>query len=786
MFQNHTHSSTLTRVLSESSVIFVKSAPYIALRNITVTSNKCTAILALRSTLVFSGYSLISDNHAMAGAGIRLCSSALIYLTPHTQLVIKNNTAQQRGGGILVNSNCLVNIPLCFYQFSRSISQNHALVDTISFSVYDNSAGVGGDSIYGGSIDYCYLLYIHRNNRKFMNLIQVPNNTIDKPSSISSNPQQVCFYEPRDHMRCLKEMNFSKYPGQDFSVNVRVIGQVHGAVSGTVLASIRNDEASIHPNQQVQSVNISGEELVYTIYSTKHELQSGNEIHMNLEVDEVSDSNIHEYITGYLPTVVKITFLNCPFGFKLSNIGKNILSCVCSEDPSIEQCCIDDQTIQKKAGAWVGTFSINNSTYLASSARCPLDFCDCDVRQIDSTASSLDQDHQCRYNRTGTLCGACPEGWSLILGSLECRENCSHVWLLLIVPFALLGLLLVLAIYFLNLTVTMGTINGLILYANVIQDYSVELFQNATVPGLTRVLTMFIAWFNLDLGIPTCFYDGMSAFGKNLFLGAFPVYIWLISVIIILLSRRYIFVTRIVGNNAVKVLATLFLLSYSQMLRVTIGTLNASVVHVHMDSNTIISKTRWILDGNVPYFDASRHLAQLVVGIFFIVISLPFTFALLCIKHVYSLSTCCRAFAWIDRLKPFFDTYTGPFKDRARFWTGLLLLTRLALLLIHTADYNNSNTTYYYIILACFVLCSLMNGVYKNHYLNVLECFFICNLGIVFLSLVGVSGGWKRVTSHILVGSSFLAFIGIIAYHVYLKSPLRSYTKATSILAKES
>ena len=37
-------------------------------------------------------------------------------------------------------------------------------------------------------------------------------------------------------------------------------------------------------------------------------------------------------------------------------------------------------------------------------------------------------------------------------------------------------------------------------------------------------------------------------------------------------------------------------------------------------------------------------------------------------------------------MKPFFDAYRGPYKDRYRFWTGFLLLVRVVLALVVSID----------------------------------------------------------------------------------------------------
>ena len=78
----------------------------------------------------------------------------------------------------------------------------------------------------------------------------------------------------------------------------------------------------------------------------------------------------------------------------------------------------------------------------------------------------------------------------------------------------------------LNMTVTVGTLNGLIFYANMVQLSSTHYFQNK-IPGLTDILKVFIAWLNLDLGITTCLYRGMDDYTKAWLQFVFPLYIWL-------------------------------------------------------------------------------------------------------------------------------------------------------------------------------------------------------------------------------------------------------------------
>ena len=148
---------------------------------------------------------------------------------------------------------------------------------------------------------------------------------------------------------------------------------------------------------------------------------------------------------------------------------------------------------------------------------CPFDNC------IDTpVAIKLDNlDNQCNHNHSGILCGSCVNGYSITFGTLCCL-SCSNAYLTLILPFILAGIAFVAVLLLLNISVASGTINGLIFYANVIQVNRSIFFP----PGGTNILTVFIAWLNLDLGIESCFFDGMSTYFFTWLQFVFPLYVW--------------------------------------------------------------------------------------------------------------------------------------------------------------------------------------------------------------------------------------------------------------------
>ena len=150
-----------------------------------------------------------------------------------------------------------------------------------------------------------------------------------------------------------------------------------------------------------------------------------------------------------------------------------------------------------------------------------------------STSVLSNPDEQCAYNRSGVLCGECKPGLSLVLATSKC-ERCSNIYILLLIPFALAGILLVALILVLNITTATGKIHGLIFYANMLAANKAIFL-----PDLNNFLTVFVSWVNLDLGIETCFYDGMNSQAKVLLQLVFPAYMFLLMLLTIILSKYF-------------------------------------------------------------------------------------------------------------------------------------------------------------------------------------------------------------------------------------------------------
>ena len=761
----------------KSGVIYGESMLFIYMSKVEIKFNDCRAILAVNSLLLFHGKSVISYNWATSGAGIQLCSNSFMYFAPYTNLLIANNKADTTGGGISVDSKCFIDETLCFYQYSHHIQINQSLMNSVDFVVRNNTAIYAGDNIYGGSIEHCY--FLHSNKTKIW--INTPNNT-KSPSSISSSPQDVCILKNDSDTHCKNITHISVYPGRKHCFFFRVVGQLQGAVPGVVTASTKDTDVSLNPSQVVQDITKKkGRGVCYDFYSNNLNVSKSNYITLhvvnNLEPESYSFSK---------KTGIHVNFMGCPSAYTIQKIiifkGSKVphYGCKCNKTyfAHLTRCAHEDEfpNFIKKKYSWIGVVNqTNNKTYYASSSYCPPDQCNATLTVVNLTHPN----EQCLYNRTGIMCGSCPTGLSLQFGSSKCVQGCSYTHLLLVVPFALIGLLLVLLIGCLNLTVTTGTVNGVIFYANILQDNYVDtILTNHYVPVLSTILSTYLAWVNLDVGIPMCFYREMGAIGKTLVPGIFPLYLWAIALTIVVLSNKNVFITHLLGNNAVKVLATLVLLSYSKILRVTVGLFSfINVRHFSSYTGKVEYRQKWVFNGDLDFQFPNINVMTLVAASIFMAILFPFTLSLLFVTHTSKISNYCKRISFIDKMKPFFDAYTGTMKDNARFWPGLLLLCRILILLVKAIFPKDLFRVHYTTLLVCISLSMTMvkmNGVYTLSHLNTLEYTFIVNILVLLTSLTCLNTSdsnysFRKWITFLLISLSFFVTMGILLYHVYLK-----------------
>ena len=140
------------------------------------------------------------------------------------------------------------------------------------------------------------------------------------------------------------------------------------------------------------------------------------------------------------------------------------------------------------------------------------------------------------------------------------------------------GIALVIFKLALNMTVAVGTLNGILFYANVLAANADTYF----LPFSTNdFITVFISWLNLDIGFDICFakteapYDvSLDQLYKALLQLAFPAHVIFLAITMIVASECSSMFAKIIGKgNPVAVLATMLLLSYAKFFNVILALL---------------------------------------------------------------------------------------------------------------------------------------------------------------------------------------------------------------------
>ena len=471
-------------------------------------------------------------------------------------------------------------------------------------------------------------------------------------------------------------------------------------------------------------------------------------LHGIIQTKFVFPKEIYSY-----PVYINIFFRPCPPGFSLSKDPP--FRCDCNQLmknlPGVK-CHIQDQTISRSGLVWISTD--DNETVAASS--CPYNYCN----KENVIMTLEDPDSQCNFNHSGTLCGGCQPGLSLALGTNHC-QHCPNTHLALLLPFALTGIVLVCFIKVTDLTISQGTLNGLVFYANIVKANDYLLYNEKQ----TNPLAVFIAWLNLDLGIETCFFNGLTAYGKTWLQFVFPLYIWSIAGLIIILAKYSDRVAKVMDNNSVPVLATLIFLSYAKIFRTIITALSFTMLSTTQCHD---SKAVWSADGNLDYLGPEHAPLFVVAAATLLFLWLPYTFVLFLGQWLYRCN--CRLITrMMTKIKPFLDAHYGPLNGNHRYWFGALLLVRAVILLMSALiSANRATITAFSIVVCAIVLTGFAVGVYKSFAVATFNAVWFVNLGLLSASLMftTLEGGSILLASNLLFGLAFAQFIGLICFKV--------------------
>ena len=764
----------------------------------------------VESTIYFT------KNVARLGGGIFLEVASELYIF---KLGVINNinfyfTANEAaiGGAIYIEDR--TNFKTCYKKYSsedgtncfvqimsqkKELDLNHY----VSLNFNGNKAYQTGSVLFGGLLDRCTISNTSTYSKflspgtsfgmidgvtYFRNISNIASHLDYKVREISSYPLQLCFCTRNDLPDCGYDIStIHAKKGERFNLSLVAVDQISQTLANvTIYASFNTSGNGLGEGQMAQDITDTCTNVSYSIYSPK------SSVELNVYPGGPC-GNI-----GKSAKTVYVKFLDCicPVGFQQKQSDKNIgCKCICDTqlypyitDPN---CNSQTETLLKDGNFWITNLTNNRNgttgyNYILYD-HCPFDYCLSYVHINLNRVNGADM--QCANNRSELLCGACKPGLSLSLGSSHCIP-CSETWhrdnVVIVISFFASGILLVVFILVLNLTVAVGTLNGLIFYANIIGANTSIFFPTANL----KFISIFLSWLNLEVGFDACFFDGMDTYWKTWLQLAFPVYIIVLVIIIIVVSDHSMkFSELLAKRNPVATLATLILLSYTKLLSIVISSMSFGIITYPNDSHEII----WLPDASVKYLKG-KHVALFILGTLILLIGVFYTFLLFSWQWLLRYQE-LKLLKWIghQRLCHFIEPYHAPYTFKHRYWTGLLLLARVILYLVFAL--NKSGDPGVNLIAISIVSCSLMflkglvSRIYKNWVVEAISMTCYLNMALLSVStfFLQENRSFNQSIFALMSGITVISLLLLVlSHHIFIEVFLKVWKKLHKQMFKSS
>ena len=764
----------------ESDVINLwQLSNYVNFESVTISSNSHyegkNLLSAINCYMKFTGITLITNN-SLYNNIIKLKNSGASFKNITT---ITKNTARQvfYGSHILIRENTTLNVSfntvytvvkqtltfgagtrvVCGVQFySMKGNLDNLNVTKLPFKVIaQNNIFMTSKNLQGQNLLYhdCQWLvgsaFDTRNSIQVYKQIFNVNNLIIGDSTIRPVPLSVCkcgnSSQDGSSVDCYSPHLGSIFPGETLTVQLSV--QEHW------ISALNQPRAIIVENSNQDNCSIVHASELSQAYFNDTNHCNNYSYTLWPHNDTITQCQLFIGLKN-MPEMFYVQIKPCPIGFTFQSQRK---ACYC--DPilsnkllSITSCNVKDETILRPANSWVSAYTDDSSQQTQIyklSLYCPLNHC----LPESSHLNLSNPDSQCQFNRTGLLCGNCKLGLSVVFGTRQCKP-CSNIYLLLLIPIGLVGLALVILLYIFNLTVRNPTINTLIFYANIVKINMLILF-----PNCQPVTCIIFSFLNLDFMSQTCFYNGMDDYAKQWWILLYSIFLISIPILFIVSSRYSTRIQRLTAQRALPVLATLILLSYTKIVLIVCNVLFRYSTITYLPSNK--TQVVWSISTTTPLFGV-KFLILCIFCIILFLILLPFNVILLFTRRL-------SHFTLVTKLKPLLDTYFSAYKDKAYYWTGLLLLIRV--IVFASSAFDNDISFIIISSLLTSLLC--LHGAvqpFKSKFHNIQESITIANLVAVHTAQLYKKDLLGLKIAQLLLAIGVAYFIMMIIIHCCMHS----------------
>ncbi len=305
-----------------------------------------------------------------------------------------------------------------------------------------------------------------------------------------------------------------------------------------------------------------------------------------------------------------------------------------------------------------------------------------------------------------------------------------------------------------NISFTSGSLNGFVLYAQIIAFFQMRINSRIELPvhvkSAYRAILMLYEIFNLQFfsnnDLSFCLLRSATVLDLMMFQYTTVFFAFLLVLFIMLVFRfcniqpiKSFFRCRVnrLQSSMIHGLSAFLVLCFAKCAHVSTAVLSYGLIR---GKGQKIVRTVVYLHGEYTWFSPA-HLKYVVpsltIGLVIVVIPLVILLSYpLCFKCLAAVKMrdkrCILALCKpIEKMKPFLDSFQGCYKDNCRFFSGLYFLYRILILL----NYSLNLTYYFYIILeAQLILMLLINAIiqpYKKRNHNTIDSLLFANMAMI-------------------------------------------------------
>ena len=715
------------------------------------------------SNAILGGHLIFDSNIADHGAALSMLGNSQIYLTAGFKANFTNNTAQSFGGAIYAAGDTFLSVPCTFQLYSNNFSD-------ISLTFKNNTATLAGANIFSTKLNSCYL---RNGSMETKNMYKHIFKGIPS-SSISSLAHSI-------HL-CNATTHYNTCPGKTLHIPVKVL-DYNGSATYAVVTVAAFEKSNLKPvkwwlSDNQESTIVKGTGKCTTLNLTIH-AQKVSPDDWTLLLITISERNKF--------TSISVKMNDCPLGFYLN---KKTGTCLCSNlftkleyDNQVVLCHIDNNTFSKpnNLNIWVGNCTGNRFCI----AYCTSNYCNngihFDALYINKTGTYLADSSSspgtapiplCHGFRTGDLCGRCMANYSVVFGSTKCELCTSKWWPLTAIVYIIAGPLIVLLLYTLNLTLTTGTLNGVIFYAQLANIgltsyFNTPCYDCSKETHYLRFSVVFISWLNLNLGFPLCFFNGMNELWKAGLSLLFPIYLILLIGFLIILSRMSSRVSNRLSQSSVQVLVTVVHLSFAKLIQAIIDVFCS--VYIHIENSSHSTSLVWYSDGAVAYASTKHKILMIITSVVVGVVILPYMAVILLGKPLLMKVDKLR-----EVIRPCFEAIHAPYKVDKWYWFGLHQIFVLVVYAIDTIGGGKELPLLMFLVtlLVYHTLLAFQSNAmpFKSKILNMLNIILLLNLNVLFMisECLLLNNPPQTLAMYFAIGNYpiIVIFFFIIVYHV--------------------